>query len=126
MFFDYLNCEQILLSDYSLHDSTIENIEYNHKTFSLKIVLSTTTNNSKASETTIIEFMKLHYYSIDNTTIISKNCHNEINGWCLLDYNEISNFSKFVSTTPPIAVKFELFDLSKIIIICESINFERL
>lgn len=128
MIFDYINCEQIFSSEYSLHDSVIESVEYNFDIFSLKILFSTTTNNSKASDKAMVVFKNVHYFSIDNTRIISQNCHNEINGWSLLGYNEISKFafSKFVSAFPPVAVKFDLFDCSDIIIICESIIFERL
>lgn len=128
MIFNASNAPLIRSESYSLHDGSIDNFQYHLTELSIEMIVSTTIDNPDKSDTAKLRFDKVHYCSINNAHICSADCRNELNGWGRIDCASIPDFSacKFVSADPPLAVEFEFVDGSKIIVVCDTIRFDRI
>ena len=77
-----------------LHDSSVISLDYkplNHKlTIMLETLLDEETNKYKAK----IIFSNIQYIELDNQFIDVINCQDEINGWELVELNDVKGYKK--------------------------------
>lgn len=120
MIFNSSNAALIRSENYSLHDGTIDSFRYDPTELSIEMIVSTTTDTAK------LQFDKVHYCLINHSFILTTDCRNELNGWGSVDRDSISDLSicKLISDDP-LAVEFEFVNGSKILIVCDTIHFER-
>lgn len=110
-----------------LHDSSVISLDYkplNHKlTIMLEILLDEETNKYKAK----IIFSNIQYIELDNQFIDVINCQDEINGWELVELNDVKGYKKsnIFNKQKPFAVMFEFFCQAKLYIVATEIEFNR-
>lgn len=126
MVFNALNSSLINSEAYSLHDGMIDSFQYDITKLSIEIIASTTTDNADHSDMAKILFTHVHYCLINNSTICSTNCRSELNGWGCIDYSSIPDLCVGNLINPPLAVNFEFVDCSRIIVVCDTICFDRI
>ena len=79
-----------------LHDSSVISLDYkplNHKlTIMLETLLDEETNKYKAK----IIFSNIQYIELDNQFIDVINCQDEINGWELVELNDVKGYKNLI------------------------------
>ena len=90
----------------------------------LDTLLDEETNKYKAE----IVFNNIQYVELDNQYIDVANCQDEINGWELVELNEIKGYKKsnIFNKQKPFAVMFEFFCQAKLYVVATEIEFNRI
>lgn len=124
----FQNKEIIDSNNCYLHDSSVISLDYrpfNHRMIIvLETLLDKETNKYKAE----IIFNNIQYIELDNQCIDVTNCQDEINGWELVELNEIRGYKKpnIFNKQKPFAVMFEFFCQAKLYVVATEIEFNRI
>ena len=124
----FQNKEIIDSNNCYLHDSSVISLDYrpfNHRMIIvLETLLDKETNKYKAE----IIFNNIQYIELDNQCIDVTNCQDEINGWELVELNEIRGYKKLniFNKQKPFAVMFEFFCQAKLYVVATEIEFNRI
>ena len=111
-----------------LHDSSVISLDYKPLNHMLTIILETLldeeTNKCKAK----IIFSNIQYIKLDNQYIDVINCQDEINGWELVEMNDVKGYKKsnIFNKQKPFAVMFDFFCQAKLYVVATEIEFNRI
>ena len=111
-----------------LHDSSVISLDYKPLNHMLTIILETLldeeTNKCKAK----IIFINIQYIKLDNQYIDVINCQDEINGWELVEMNDVKGYKKsnIFNKQKPFAVMFDFFCQARLYIVATEIEFNRI
>ncbi len=122
------NKEMVESKDCYLHDSSILSLEYKPISRNLIINLETLLDEKTNKYKAIIEVKNIQYIEINNQLICSVNCNDEINGWELVELNNIKNYKQtnIFNEGKPFAVMFDFFCQAKLYVVATEIEFNRI
>ncbi|WP_124099482.1 hypothetical protein [Ruminococcus sp. Marseille-P6503] len=124
----FQNKEIIDSEDCYLHDSSVISLSYNPMICELTIRLDTLLDEKTGKYTAIIILKNIQYIELNNQMISYKKYINEINGWELVELNEIEGYKKsnIFNKQKPFAVMFEFFCQAKLYVVATEIEFNRI
>ena len=111
-----------------LHDSSVISLEYKPLNRKLKIKLETLFDKETNSSNAEIIFNNIQYFMQDNQGIDINGCEHGINGWELIDLEDIKEFYKMniFNKQKPFAVMFEFLCQAKLYVVATEIEFNRI
>jgi hypothetical protein len=111
-----------------LHDSSVISLDYKPFNRRLIITLDTLLDEETNKYKAEIVFNNIQYVELDNQYIDVANCQDEINGWELVELNEIKGYKKsnIFNKQKPFAVMFEFFCQAKLYVVATEIEFNRI
>lgn len=111
-----------------LHDSSVISLDYKPFNRRLIITLDTLLDEETNKYKAEIVFNNIQYVELDNQYIDVANCQDEINGWELVELNEIEGYKKsnIFNKQKPFAVMFEFFCQAKLYVVATEIEFNRI
>lgn len=111
-----------------LHDSSVISLDYKPFNRRLIITLDTLLDEETNKYKAEIVFNNIQYVELDNKYIDVANCQDEINGWELVELNEIKGYKKsnIFNKQKPFAVMFEFFCQAKLYVVATEIEFNRI
>ena len=91
-------------------------------------ILDTLLDEKTGKYTAIIILKNIQYIELNNQMISYKKYINEINGWELVELNEIEGYKKsnIFNKQKPFAVMFEFFCQAKLYVVATEIEFNRI
>lgn len=124
----FQNKEVIDSENCYLHDSSVTSLSYNPMICELTINLDTLLDEKTGKYTAIIILKNIQYIELNNQMISYKKYINEINGWELVELNEIRGYKKsnIFNKQKPFAVMFEFFCQAKLYVVATEIEFNRI
>ena len=111
-----------------LHDSSVISLDYKPFNRRLIITLDTLLDEETNKYKAEIVFNNIQYVELDNQYIDVANCQDEINGWELVELNEIKGYKKsnIFNKQKPFSVMFEFFCQAKLYVVTTEIEFNRI
>ena len=111
-----------------LHDSSVISLDYKPFNRRLIITLDTLLDEETNKYKAEIVFNNIQYVELDNQYIDVANCQDEINGWELVELNEIKGYKKsnIFNKQKPFSVMFEFFCQAKLYVVATEIEFNRI
>lgn len=112
----------------NLHDSSIVSLEYKPLDRKLEINLETLLDKDTNSSNAEIIFKNIQYFMQDNQSIDINGCEHGINGWELIELEDIKEFYKMniFNKQKPFAVMFEFFCQAKLYVVATEFEFNRI
>ena len=111
-----------------LHDSSVITLDYKPLNHMLTIILETLLDEETNKYKAIIEIKNIQHIEINNQLICAVNCNDEINGWELVELNNIKNYKQtnIFNERKPFAVMFDFFCQAKVYVVATEIEFNRI
>ena len=111
-----------------LHDSSVISLDYKPLNHTLTIILETLLDEETNKCKAIIEIKNIQHIEINNQLICAVNCNDEINGWELVELNNIKNYKQtnIFNERKPFAVMFDFFCQAKVYVVATEIEFNRI
>ena len=111
-----------------LHDSSVITLDYKPLNHTLTIILETLLDEETNKCKAIIEIKNIQHIEINNQLICAVNCNDEINGWELVELNNIKNYKQtnIFNERKPFAVMFDFFCQAKVYVVATEIEFNRI
>ena len=111
-----------------LHDSSVITLDYKPLNHTLTIILETLLDEETNKYKAIIEIKNIQHIEINNQLICAVNCNDEINGWELVELNNIKNYKQtnIFNERKPFAVMFDFFCQAKVYVVATEIEFNRI
>ena len=111
-----------------LHDSSVISLDYKPLNHMLTIILETLLDEETNKYKAIIEIKNIQHIEINNQLICAVNCNDEINGWELVELNNIKNYKQtnIFNERKPFAVMFDFFCQAKVYVVATEIEFNRI
>lgn len=122
------NKEIVDSEDCYLHDSSVISVEYRPISRNLIINLETLLDEKSNCSNAKMIFHNVQYFVQDNQGIDIKGCEYGINGWELIDLNDVKGYHKIniFNEQKPFAVMFDFFCQARLYVVATEIEFNRI
>lgn len=124
----FQNKEVIDSEDCYLHDSSVISLNYEPLCHRLILTLETLLDEKTDKHKAIIVFSNVQHIELNNQLIDVRNCQDEINGWELIDLNDVKGYYKIniFNEQKPFAVMFDFFCQARLYVVATEIEFNRI